>query len=135
MKSNYKLKDPSKQYIKVVEQASSFYGLFSRKKKLREIEVLKNKLNNGDFEVDELASGFILIAYKYEEINDYESAAFYFNKGLNLGKDVLFPYNPYLKRVLKTFLKASRKDLYDYWRSDFLKRSLYDKKFNKLMKL
>lgn len=133
MKDKYKLKDPSKKYIEVVEQANSLYGLFSRKKKLRAIEFLKSKLNDEDFEVEELASGFIFIGYLYQEIKEYESAAFYFSKGYSLGKDVLFPYNSELKKVLKTFLKASRKDLYDYWRSDFLKRILYDKKFNKLM--
>ncbi|WP_155591595.1 hypothetical protein [Lysinibacillus cavernae] len=129
----YNLKDPSKKYIEVVEQANSFSGLFSRKKKIRAIEFIKSKLNDEDFEVEELASGFISIGYLYQEIKDYESAALYFNKGLNLGKDILFPYNSNFKKVLKTFLKASRKDLYDYWRSDFLKRSLYDKKFNNLM--
>lgn len=133
MKDNYKLKDPSKKYIKIVKKANSVKGLFSRKKKLRAIEFLKSKLNDEDFEVEELGSGFIFIGYLYQEIKDYESAAFYFNKGYSLGKDVLFPYDSELKKVLKTFLKASRKDLYDYWRSDFLKRSLYDKKFNKLM--
>lgn len=133
MKSNYNLKDPSKKYIDIVEQANSLYGLFSRKKKLRAVEFIKSKLNDEDFEVEELASGFIFIGYLYQEIKDYESAAFYFNKGYSLGKDVQFPYNSRLKKVLKTFLKSSRKDLYDYWRSDFLKRSHYDKKFNKLM--
>ncbi|WP_342541748.1 hypothetical protein MHH33_10985 [Paenisporosarcina sp. FSL H8-0542] len=133
MKDKYKLKDPSKKYIEVVEQANSLFGLFSRKKKLKAIEFLKSKLIDEDFEVEELASGFIFIGYLYQEIKEYESAALYFNKGYSLGKDVLFPYDSDLKKVLKTFLKASRKDLYDYWRSDFLKRSLYDKKFNKLM--
>lgn len=133
MKYNYNLKDPSKKYIEVVEQANFLDSLFSRKKKLKAIDFLKSKLNDEDFEVEELSSGFIFIGYLYQEIKDYESAALYFNKGYSLGKDVLFPYDSNLKKVLKTFLQASRKDLYDYWRSDFLKRSLYDKKFNKLM--
>ena len=135
MKYNYNLKDPSKKYIEVVEKGFSLYGLFSKKKKLRAIEFFKSKLNDEDFEVEELASGFILIGYVYQEIKDYESAAFHFNKGYSLGKDVLFPYDSSLKKILKTFLRASRKDLYDYWRSDFLKRSHYDKKFNKLLNL
>ena len=135
MKYNYNLKDPSKQYIDVVEQAISLSGLFSRKKKLRAIEFIKSKLNGEDFEVEELASGFIFIGYLYQEIKDYESAAIYFNKGYSLGKEVLFPYNSRLKKVLETFLKASREDLYDYWRSDFITRSHYDEKFKKLMNL
>ena len=135
MKYNYNLKDPSKKYIEVVEKGFSLYGLFSKKKKIRAIEFFKSKLKDEDFEVEELASGFILIGYVYQEIKDYESAAFYFNKGYSLGKDVLFPYDSGFKKILKTFLRASRKDLYDYWRSDFLKRSHYDKKFNKLLNL
>ncbi|MFJ8102168.1 hypothetical protein [Lysinibacillus sp. NPDC096212] len=133
MKYNYNIKDPSKKYNEVVAQVISLYGLFSRKKKLRAIEFFYSKLNDEDFEVEELASGFIFIGILYQEIKDYESAAFFFNKGYSLGKDIAFPYNSDLKKVLKTFLKASRKDLYDYWRSVFIKRSLYDKKFNKLM--
>lgn len=33
----------------------------------------------------------------------------------------------------KKKLRANRKDLYDYWRSDFLKRGQYDKRLNRLM--
>lgn len=131
MKYN-EIKDPSKKYNKVIAQATSLYGLFSRKKKLRTIAFLKSKLNDENFEVEELASGLIFIGHLYQEIKDYESAAFYFNKGYSLGQDIAFPYDSSLKKVLKTFLKADQKDLYVYWRLDFIKRSFYDKEFNKL---
>lgn len=133
MKRNNNLKDPSKRYIDLVNEGYPSHGLFLKKKKLRAIEFFKSKLNEEEFVAEELASGFILIGYLYQEIKDYESASFYFDKGYSLGKDVLFSYDSGLKKILKTYLRANRKDLYDYWRSDLLKRSQYDKRFNRLM--
>ncbi|QPA54977.1 hypothetical protein [Lysinibacillus sphaericus] len=130
----YNLKDASDNYIEVVAQAMSLYGLFSRRKKLRTLEFFNSKLNEEDFEVEELAKGYIIIGSLYEEIKEYESAAFYFNKRFSLAKNIVFPYESNFKKILKAFLKADRKDLYDYWRSDFIKRSLYDKKINKFKK-
>ncbi|TWT13183.1 hypothetical protein [Planomicrobium sp. CPCC 101079] len=133
MKSNNKLKNPSKKYIDLVNEGYPSPGLFPKKKKLRAIEFFKSNLNDEEFVTEELASGYILVGYLYQEIKDYESASFYFDKGYSLGKGVLFSYDSGLKKILKTYLRAHRKDLYDYWRSDFLKRSQYDKKFNRLM--
>lgn len=133
MKRNNNLKDPSKRYIDLVNEGYPSIGLFPKKKRLRAIEFFKSKLNEEEFVIEELASGFILIGYLYQEIKDYENASFYFNKGYSLGKDILFSYDSGLKKTLKTYLKANRKDLYDYWRADFLKRGQYDKKFNRLL--
>lgn len=133
MKRKDNLKDPSKRYIDLVNEGYPAYGLFPKKKKLRAIEFFKSKLNEEAFGAEELASGFILIGHLYQEIKDYECASIYFDKGYSLGKDVLFPYDAGLKKVLKTYLRANRKDLYDFWRADFLRRSQYDKRFNKLI--
>lgn len=133
MVRNNNLKNPSKKYINLVKDGYPSYGLFPKRKKLRAIEFFKSKLNEEEFIAEELASGFILIGYIYYEIKDYKCASLYFNKGLSLGKDVQFTYDAGLKKILKTYIRANRKDLYDYWRSDFLKRSQYDKRFNKLI--
>ena len=80
MKYNSNLKDPSKKYIEVVEKGFSVERAVERDPDFTSAEFFKSKLNEEDFEVEELASGFILIGYVYQEIKDYESAAFYFNK-------------------------------------------------------
>ena len=87
MKYNYNL-NVSEKYIEILEKGISLYGIFSKKKKLSTIEFFKSKLNDEDFEVEQLASGFIMIGHVYLEFKDYEFAAFYFNKGFSLGKDV-----------------------------------------------
>jgi hypothetical protein len=117
------MQTPSKKYINLMRKIEllSFFQL----KKLA-IKKLKEQLENEGFTNNEKSSGLIRLGFLLANVKEYGLAADVFNEALNMSKKERFPYNPYFKTILRTFEKAGRDDLVEYWTNDLKERVRYD---------
>ncbi|GLX65799.1 hypothetical protein [Paenibacillus glycanilyticus] len=78
---------------------------------------------------------FKMIGMRYCKMKEYYVAVNYFEQSFEIALPLKFFYSPGLSEVIQAYLNANQpdraKELYD----NFLARSSYDRKFNKLKKL
>lgn len=122
-----------KKYEKALKKAW-FWEVTFRKKKA--IQFLEEHMATSTYKTEGIeGSGWIKIGYLYYDLREYSKAAAYFEKGLQLGNHLEFPYNSQLKKIMKAFEKANRLDLVNKWRPELIDRARYDKKFIRLEKI
>ena len=133
LKAKQKNHQEIKKYEKALKRAWFWEVTFQKEKAA---QFLESHMTTSTYHTEGIiGSAWIKIGYLYYDLKEFSKAAVYFEKGLELGKHLEFPYNSQLKKIMKAFKKANRVDLVNKWRPELIDRARYDKKFKRLEKI